>query len=146
MIMKVSELSGSDLDQWVANAEVLRDHLTLDREQHPIPLLSGNHYFESRKTGVTELGLENGKPEYVRGCSCGEFTPSTDWKFGGPIIHREHISFYNFGIYDDTPGISCEAYKGTPVNFAFRSFGETPLIAAMRCYVASVYGEEVNNP
>lgn len=70
---------------------------------------------------------------------------STDWGDGGPIIDREEIS------------LSREFYAGriewaawTPAPFrddaeAF-GYGETPLTAAMRCYVASKLGDEVEIP
>ena len=58
----------------------------------------------------------------------------TDWKQGGPIIEREGIAI----------GKSWEGWKA----FTETSGGEgpTPLIAAMRCYVASKLGDEVDVP
>ena len=64
---------------------------------------------------------------------------STDWSQGGPIIEREKITPYapvpgdpNWSaFYAQTPGTS---------------YGPTPLIAAMRCYVASKLGDEVDVP
>ena len=70
--------------------------------------------------------------------SNGDFWfPSTNWAQGGPIIEREGISLDK--MYD-TPEwcASMENTKG------YR--GPTPLIAAMRCYVASKLGEEVEVP
>lgn len=67
------------------------------------------------------------------------FNPSTDWAQGGPIIERERISvgtFENEWSADVTAG---------PTGFV-RGFGPTPLIAAMRCYVASTLGAEVELP
>jgi hypothetical protein len=59
---------------------------------------------------------------------------STDWSQGGPIIEREGIAI----------GKSWESWKA----FTETSGGEgpTPLIAAMRCYVASKLGDEVEIP
>ena len=64
--------------------------------------------------------------------------PSTDWSQGGPIIEREEISI-EFGRAEFvTPWI---AYKlGLPDEDNPQG-GPTPLIAAMRCYVASKLGE-----
>jgi Protein of unknown function (DUF2591) len=74
------------------------------------------------------------------------YTPSTDWRQGGPIIEREKITV---GCGDDTLTI-WDAYKR---EFLFEedgrdaySTGSTPLIAAMRCYVASRLGDEVDVP
>ena len=65
-----------------------------------------------------------------------EYYPSTDWAQGGPIIEREGIDLqYQGGDNDkwaaDMFGAECSVY------------GDTPLIAAMRCYVASKLGDEV---
>jgi Protein of unknown function (DUF2591) len=61
---------------------------------------------------------------------------STDWLWGGEIIERERLSVYDIG------GDEWGAEDGlTP-----RSTGATPLIAAMRCYVASKLGDEVQLP
>lgn len=63
--------------------------------------------------------------------------PSYYWSQGGPIIEREGISWHcgnktNWHAYG----------YGSVENFS----GPTPLIAAMRCYVASRLGEEVDVP
>ena len=57
---------------------------------------------------------------------------STDWAQGGPIIEREKIALFLNGNdeWAATDGIK-------------NSVGDTPLIAAMRCYVASKLGDEV---
>jgi hypothetical protein len=57
---------------------------------------------------------------------------STDWLAAGPIIEREGISLYLYG------GSEWNAHVGGK-----ESIGPTPLIAAMRCYVASKMGDEV---
>lgn len=74
---------------------------------------------------------------------------STDWAQGGPIIEREMIQL--------TPHCMVNPLHGWAA--AFRSFdddddvyalhrmrGKTPLIAAMRCYVASKLGDNINIP
>ena len=71
---------------------------------------------------------------------------STDWAQGGPIIEREqlHVS-PEFWISD---GWHWVAYVLGPGNLDenFEQRGPTPLIAAMRCYVASKLGDEVDVP
>jgi hypothetical protein len=57
--------------------------------------------------------------------------PDSDWSQGGPIIEREGIA-----IYGD--------WYATMVEKTYE--GATPLIAAMRCYVASQLGAEVEIP
>jgi hypothetical protein len=65
------------------------------------------------------------------------FSPSTDWAQGGPIIEREGISWHCGNKS------SWHAYSyGSADNFS----GQTPLIAAMRCYVASKLGDEIELP
>jgi hypothetical protein len=61
---------------------------------------------------------------------------STDWAQGGPIIEREHIAV-------DWDGSAwCASDNDNPI----ACYGPTPLIAAMRCYVASKLGEDVSIP
>lgn len=71
---------------------------------------------------------ENGQPDY--------FEPSTDWAHGGPIVERERISLRDDG------GDEWEADDHIHATM----HGPTPLVAAMRCYVASKLGEEIETP
>ena len=64
------------------------------------------------------------------------FCPSTDWAQGGPIVERERIRLESRGIW-------CAAHD---THEWTESTGPTPLIAAMRCYVASKLGDEVEIP
>jgi hypothetical protein len=68
----------------------------------------------------------------------GSYTPSTDWAQGGPIIEREEIDTMKVGVNQWRGRIE----GGNPVS----RYGPTPLIAAMRCYVASKLGEDVSIP
>jgi hypothetical protein len=68
------------------------------------------------------------------------YTPSTDWAQGGPIIEREELLLscnwqrpYALKVFVDEKRV-------------VQSNGPTPLIAAMRCYVASKLGEEIDVP
>ena len=61
---------------------------------------------------------------------------STDWAQGGPLIEREGIS-----IYCMTSDWSA-AYNPSGAT----QDGPTPLIAAMRCYVASKLGDTAEVP
>lgn len=67
-----------------------------------------------------------------------EFTPSTDWSQGGPIIERERLS-----VSAHPDGRNWQAWIR---NIVANREGPTPLIAAMRCYVASKLGDEVDVP
>lgn len=65
----------------------------------------------------------------------GGYSPSSIWDQGGPIIEREGISVTQFG----------GAWKASTLRQP-AVLGPTHLIAAMRCYVASVMGDEIELP
>jgi hypothetical protein len=71
------------------------------------------------------------------------YTPSTDWAQGGPIIEREvpMLMRTNGGDW-----IAQGSYDTANDKEAQRYYGPTPLIAAMRCYVASKLGAEIDLP
>lgn len=115
MQIKVSELSGIALDWAVAKVE----------GKDIIQILRDN--------GNTALTIE---------CYDGfngffDYSPSTDWSQGGPIIERDAIWL---GYLDGIPA----AHKHIDVKYL--NTGPTPLIAAMRCYVASELGGVVDVP
>lgn len=64
---------------------------------------------------------------------------STDWSQGGPIIEREWIEL----IHD---GNTWQAIGRGFGEDAPMGYGPTPLIAAVRCFVASKLGDEVDVP
>ncbi len=70
---------------------------------------------------------------------------STDWAQGGPIIEREEcvatIERLNSG--DFRVQMPYDRQAEMPGRYFY---GPTPLIAAMRCYVASKLGDEVEVP
>ena len=65
------------------------------------------------------------------------YEPSTNWSQGGPIIERKGI-----GLWRSQEGLWFALYQGIP----YQQIGPTPLIAAMRCYVASKLGDKVDIP
>ena len=86
----------------------------------------------------------------------GEYKPvavpeySTDWEQGGPIIEREKMK-----VYPNVGGRWSAQIRHTtthplvahPVLDGWSNgVGDTPLIAAMRCYVASKLGDTVEVP
>ncbi len=66
------------------------------------------------------------------------YEPSIEWSQGGPIIERERIEL---GSYADQWQATMHLEDGS-----IFEHGPTPLIAAMRCYVASKLGNEINIP
>jgi len=80
------------------------------------------------------------------------YNPSGDWMQGGPIIEREGISVmmsyrdsYAEGANAKPSGWCARKYQYGVLNEPL-SHGPTPLIAAMRCYVASKLGDTVDIP
>lgn len=78
---------------------------------------------------VAEMDTEDGNspPPY-----------STDWAQGGPIIEREAIAL--------TTQLTNKDWMAVSFHGDIDGFGPTPLIAAMRCYVASKLGDEIEIP
>ena len=73
------------------------------------------------------------------------FCPSTDWTLGGPLIEREAISINDTTMRGEGGNFSwCATRIEGPA--VCEEYGLTPLIAAMRCYVASRLGDEVDIP
>lgn len=95
------------------------------------------------------------------------YSPTTDWSQGGPIIERERIelcSYSNDGVEtafksmgDERGNYSHEEEYVVSVPEvvvwtawvkygSYKQDGRTPLIAAMRCFVTSRLGDEVEVP
>lgn len=75
---------------------------------------------------------------------------SSNWANGGPIIEREKIGVYPVprGVwaafkYQEADGLARIAGVSLPI---FKQYAATPLIAAVRCYVASKLGDVVEVP
>jgi hypothetical protein len=115
--MKVAELKGALLDAWVARAE--------GYDVVPAP------------TDPQGCWVDTGGTPFP-------FRPSTDWSQGGPIIEREGIApFKGHDCWGaEVRGESPDHWIDT-TTYDADATGPTPLIAAMRAYVASKFGEEV---
>ena len=72
-----------------------------------------------------------------------ELRYSTDWAQGGPIIEREGISTVSQG---DGHEWIASLWDYETEDWRLHTTGPTPLIAAMRCFVASKLGDEVDVP
>lgn len=76
-----------------------------------------------------------------------EFNPTTDWSQGGPIIEREKIGIMHIeNRQAHQQWAAGEHDSDYPDRFWEVVCGPTPLIAAMRCFVASRLGDEVEIP
>lgn len=127
MKVKTSELIGTALDWAVGHAMQYVTHDALGwTVRLPVPSVPP----------TTTLPLPFPK----------NFSPSTRWAQGGPIIERGHIH-----TWTDRKDA---AYAGHPDSYWVAEmteiegiwWGPTPLIAAMRCYVANKLGDEVDVP
>lgn len=85
----------------------------------------------------------------------GEYKPvavpnySTDWTQSGPIIERERIAITPFTVTVGDDKGKREWFSNyenaAPHENAYMS-GDTPLVAAMRCLVASKLGDTIDVP
>jgi len=116
-IVKTSELNGAALDWAVAKCEK--------------PEWWGNQ----AETLVTKCG----------------FSSSTNWAQGGPIIERESISVWlhpddNCWHAASLEWMTADTESNEFISMRESGTGDSPLIAAMRCYVASKLGDSVEIP
>ena len=117
MRYNVAELDGWLLDAAVANA---RGHSV-----RPCPQLGRNGQWQ----------YQHGSNSWGR---CDEV--SDEWEYGGPLIERERIELIPQGmVLEKREGALWNAVAGRDVD----AFGPTALIAAMRAYVTSKLGDEV---
>lgn len=125
--VKTSGLIGAALDWAVAQCE------GYDYEIKDGRVCTGNTVFQA-----------NSADDHY-GCEFDElYEPSTNWAQGGPIIDREKIgvAYEPSMLYDD----SCRWKALSAMSDNEHSYGPAFLIAAMRCYVASKLGDEVDIP
>lgn len=155
MEVKTSDLIGSALDWAVAKCECLPlrfDPMGFGKET-PKSITAGWWVWTDGLAGLAMIiGHKKVTPNQHDG-----YSPSTDWAQGGPIIEREKIDIRNTiteGGYRTSDSMdACYAQITLPngatvfdaEKVAF-DYGPTPLIAAMRCYVASKLGDTVDVP
>jgi len=132
--MKVSELEGAELDYWVAKAE----GYTIENAVHDEGCFT---IYDSEGGRVGDLPKSN----TYKGIIYGLYAPSTKWELSGPIIEREKI-YVGPCVY--APEHTWQATKHKYVEGHYKgefiATGPTPLIAAMRAYISSKYGETVD--
>jgi hypothetical protein len=121
--MRASELTGTALDWAVAKCGGYFD-------EQP-------EYWESPAGAKHFLAMRNADGHGVHWTHA-----STDWAEGGPIIDREGIWTRTTDEGEDDP--SCKWRAELPYRTV--EVGPTPLIAAMRGYVASKLGDNIDIP
>ena len=117
--MKTSELTGAALDWAVAKCEQVDEYIL----------------YESFLTRYEDDECEEGV----------DYHYSTDWAQGGPIIEREGIVV---DIRKEHGWVAAREfwYLQDAADHDLCSTGPTYLIAAMRCFVASKMGDEIDLP
>lgn len=135
--MKTSKLTGAALDWAVAKCEGI-----------DVELISARMITERRHVNLTPeevASLPAPKP-YLVVPGAGNAAYSTDWAQGGPIIEREGISTSKLDETLPDAMVPHPACWSGHIDGVFVRYGPTPLIAAMRCYVASKLGDDVDVP
>ncbi len=127
MKVKTSELTGAALDWAVAKCA--------GHQIHHNALLDGR-----QAQGFYIAGLFQDPNVWLEFPK--HYKPSERWAQGGPIIEREQIA-----VVPLAEGWEAQFEPGClGIERMCVSSGPTPLIAAMRCYVASKLGDEVEIP
>lgn len=80
----------------------------------------------------------------VTGPEWGLWGWATDWGQGGPIIEREWLDITPWPN-ESNEDLRWHCQQHDTANDCAQ-YGPTPLIAAMRCYVASRFGDEIEVP
>ena len=133
MKIKTADLTGPALDWAVAQCEGLNPN--------------SDPKVRRQYVGYSGFAEANGF-----GCAIKHY--STSWDKGGPLIERKGINLFKHNkLSGSQPDTWC-AHQVVPrpnLEGSFNSCalaldGPTPLIAAMRCYVASRLGVEVDVP
>ena len=147
MKIKTSELTGAALNWAVAKCE-----------KHDIGIISIDEQWQrfisngvSSELALTALPIFRAslrpklcviEPDgYKNIFAASKLNYSTDWSQGGPIIEREKIGFKYTGT-----AMEFVAWLNGELSTKHDCYGPTPLIAAMRCFVSSRLGDEVDVP
>ena len=120
MKIKVSEAIGQVLDWMVAKCEG----------------------FDAIGYEKSRLAFHVNRPRPTDDAQPRRYQPSTNWAQGGPIIEKEGISIKR----RSESGNRWVSTNFTKDSYGIMTDGPTPLIAAMRCFVVSKLGDEVEVP
>lgn len=147
----VSKASGVTLDLLVAMADTRCSGLTFRKIKDVLCGCDGDGAggvcifivgpaFRDQMKARTTLSLQH----------ASVYCPTHDWSQGGPIIEKEHIrlSVNDDGQWWAETRLYADGRKAFTTSFDKAVIGQglTPLIAAMRCFVASKLGDTVEVP
>jgi Protein of unknown function (DUF2591) len=116
--MKTAELTGAALDWAVARLESKASPVGMDSADILLYRSTATNAFMYKRWAIPY---------------------STNWAQGGPIIEREGFCVMKTGA------AWCCTTNGNELH-SHAQRGDTPLVAAMRCYVASKLGDTVEVP
>lgn len=141
MHIRVSEAAPLQLDWLVAKCEGLQECMVFGRGS----VKDGGFAVPNNHGGYTPVLLKNTHDKWFKQCDGYPWDrdqviwqPSTDPSQAYPIIFREKLS-----VNSCPDGVT---WFSTNPSYERTQHGPTPLIAAMRCYVASKLGDEVEIP
>ena len=150
MSTKTSELTGVLLDYWVARTSPQFADIVFEAREGHIACLAesdGEMFVAAFMHDGNVLATMRLKRKYQHAI---RFSPSTDWAQGGLIIESERIATVLLSgkwcaFIDDGKRNDYEAAAGyiDVDEWAANATGPTPLVAAMRAYVVSKFGDEV---
>jgi len=135
--MKTAELTGALLDYWVARASPQFSDVTFEKREDCIACLAdidGEKFVAAFIHGGNVLATMRLKRKYQHAICFG---PSSDWAQGGQIIERERMKVEP--LRDGAWTASARDGNHQIVG----ALGPTPLVAAMRAFVVSKFGDAV---
>lgn len=132
--MLVKDLIGAELDFYVGKAIGLNPSIC--SQGCVLPYVRGS---ERPVSGIQVIKLDQSTMRKIG----WHFDPSDSWSIAGPLIHEYGLSILQI---TDELWESEYSYTTDDATVDFKAiYGETPLIAAMRALVASVFGDEVES-
>ena len=111
---------------------------------YAVAIVEGGHRL--RADGITWAFTLDGKTRVLsQGWGSIGYQPGRDWQHGGSIIEREGITLrVNASVSGHW--VAFIDFGGSNRKIEARQTGPTPLVAAMRCFVASKLGDSVEIP
>lgn len=121
---RVADLTGAELDLWVAKAA-------------GVDAVLSDVYPDGSRSAVTYYSRDHDGFIDGRG-----YCPSSHWSDGGPLLAK--LPRIRIQENDET-GFSVQSFPDPYCALPIYGYGETILIAAMRALVASKFGETVTD-
>ena len=139
--MKTSKLTGTALDWAVSKCEGI-----------PVKITRTSSCAEEAIGKVT-YSIDFDQTWNAKGQECWlSYSPTYNWAIGGPILQKEGIELLcnlterEAARFSIPTKADWQAFHRSDRKTEARQFANTPLIAAMRCYVARKLGDEVDIP